>query len=258
MSQSLLGLRVLNTRPKDQAQALTKAITQAGGIVIACPTLAIQAVSHQGATHWPDLNAIDKAIFISSNAVRFCFDALKSQGLDWPYHIKVIAIGLSTAKALTTYGVTVAEMPAMPDSESLLTLNSLQAVKNQAVLLVKGKGGRPLIENCLVERGARIFTLDVYERVLPNIEPSWLDSLWKNDLVDVILITSEGSLMNLLQLFGEDARPWLESKTYCVISQRLAQSASALGLRKLIVSHPNHMMDALFEYYKGLTHGQAQ
>lgn len=258
MSNSLQGLRILNTRPKDQAQILTAEITKAGGIVIACPTLEIQATSPEWVINLPDLNTIDQAIFVSSNAVRCCFNQLQAQALHWPKTIKVIAIGLSTAKALKAYGVDLCEIPPMPDSESLLALNSLQRVKNQRLLLVRGKGGRPLIETQLLQRGAKVFNLVVYERTLPNIEPSWIDSIWRRDLVDVILITSEDSLANLLQLFGDEARPWLESKTYCIISERLAKAASALGLKKLIVSHPNQVMDALFKYYKGLTHGQTQ
>jgi uroporphyrinogen-III synthase len=96
----------------------------------------------------------------------------------------------------------------------------------------------------------------VYERVLPQLSPSFIDSIWRNNLVDVILITSEQSLDHLFKLFGEDAKSWLESKTYCFISKRLAKAATVLALKKQLISHPNRILETLFEYHKGLTYGQ--
>lgn len=256
MSNSLDGLRILNTRPKEQAQMLSKHIIDAGGIVIACPTLEIKATSEEWLRTLPDLNTIDHAIFISANAVRYCFNPLKQQGIHWPEHIKIIAIGLGTAAALKEYGININELPDAPDSEHVLALESLQSLKNQSVLVIKGCGGRPLIEAQLRQREAKLLSLVVYERQLPQIPRQFIDSIWHNDLVDVILITSEQSLHHLFKMFGEEALHWLHSKTYVLISERLAKAASLLGIKKMIISHPNHMINTLFEYYKGLTHGQ--
>jgi uroporphyrinogen-III synthase len=250
MNQSLQGLRILNTRPPNQAQALNQIITNSGGIVIACNTLEIKAVS----STFPDINAIDKAIFVSVNAVKYCFTQLKQLNLHWPEHIHVIAIGLGTASMLKEYSIAVHELPDVPDSEHLLTLKSLETVKNQRVLLVKGQGGRTLIEEGLRQRGADVINLVVYERVCPVISRDLIYSIWHNDLVDVILITSEYSLENLFKLFGCQANEWLISKTYWLISERLAKIATSFGIKKIIISHPTHMTDSLFAYYKGLSH----
>lgn len=250
MKQSLQGLRILNTRPPAQAQALNQIICDAGGIVIACNTLEIKEVNG----HFPDLLTIDKAIFVSVNAVTHCFTQLKRLNLHWPEHIHVIAIGLGTANKLKEYAITVQELPDIPDSEHLLTLQSLKAVKNQRILLVKGQGGRTLIEEGLKHKGADVINLVVYERVCPNINRDFVYSLWHDDLVDVILITSEHSLDNLFKLFGAQAKEWLLSKTYWLISERLAKIANSFGIKKIIISHPNHMTDSLFAYYKGLSH----
>lgn len=252
MSATLKGLRLLNTRPLPQGQSLTEDIIAKGGTVIACPTIAIKPIP----ANLSLLTKIDKAIFISPNAVTYCFKQLEQEHLQWPKAIEVIAIGKSTAKCLTNHGITDVNLPIEPDSEHLLLLKELESVTGQRILLIKGKEGRGLIETRLIQKGAEVLSMEVYERVLPQLPKHFIASIWRNDLVDIILITSEQSLNHLLKLFGEEAKRWLESKTYCLISTRLAKAASLLGLKKQILSHPHHILETLLDYHKGLTYGQ--
>ena len=256
MNKSLSGLRVLNTRPKAQAVSLSKNITDAGGQVIELPTIEIKALSNQWMNSLPDLNSINTAIFISANAVHCCFKQLKSKKRIWPEHIKVIAIGQASAKALQEYQIKVWATPQQPDSEHLLELSLLNTIKNQSVLLFKGEGGRPLIESNLIQKGARLTSLLVYKREMPNINHQLVQSIWRDDLVDIILVTSEQSFHNLLKMFGTDAQNWLKTKTFLVISERLAKAVAASDMKKIIISHPDRMMDTLLDYYQGSIHGQ--
>ena len=256
MMRTLNGLRVLNTRPQNQAQALSKSIADAGGIAIECPTLEIKATSNAWIRTLPLINEANQAVFVSANAVHYCFTQLKSNNIHWPTQIKVIAIGQGTAKALHELNIHVHDIPEVPDSENLLNLNSLQQLKNQTVLLFKGKGGRELIEEGLLQRGAKTIILNVYKRVLPQIRHQFVNSLWRDDLVDIILLTSEQSIRNLFKIFSKEAHYWLQEKPCLVISERLGKSASLLGMKKIIISHPDRMMNALLDYSQGLIHGQ--
>lgn len=256
MMRTLNGLRVLNTRPKDQAQAFSKSITDAGGIAIECPTIEIKATNSTWIHTLPNLNDVNQAIFVSANAVCHCFFQLKLNNIHWPTQIKVIAIGHGTAKALHELSISVNDIPDAPDSEHLLSLNTLQQLKNQTVLLFKGEGGRELIEEGLLQRGAEVITLNVYKRVLPQIRHQFINSLWRDDLVDIILLTSEQSIHNLFKMFGKEAHQWLQEKPCLVISQRLGKSASLSGMKKIIISHPDWMMNTLLDYSQGLIHGQ--
>lgn len=247
MSQSLHGLRILNTRPEEQAQALSQEITDAGGISVECPTLEIKATSTEWISKLPDLNRVDRAIFISANSVHHCFSNLLKENINWPTQIQIIAIGQASARTLQAYNIRVDEIPDFPDSEHLLTLQTLQQLNNQIVLLFKGEEGRVLIEKNLIERGAKLITLNVYKRDIPKISHQFIDSIWRNDLVDIILFTSEQSMHNLFKLFGEEARSWLQNKPCVVISKRLANAAALLGINKITVSHPNRMLNALFD-----------
>lgn len=256
MNQLLAGVRILNTRPKHQAQLLNEEILQAGGIPVECPTLEIRKTSLDWINSLPDLNKVNHAIFISPNAVHYCFSQLASKKINWPESINVIAIGQGTAKILAKFNIQVHEIPDIPDSEHLVKLKSLATLKDQSVLLFKGESGRKLIEDTLVQQGAHLICLSVYKRIIPRISHQFINSLWHNDLVDIILLTSEQSMHNLFQLFGKEAHQWLQNKPCLVISERLAKAASLLGVKEIIVCHPDRMINTLLDYYQGLIHGQ--
>lgn len=247
MKPSLQGLRVLNTRPQKQAYDLSQQIRKDGGTALELPTLEIQPTNYW-LTQLPDLEKVQQAIFISANAVEHCFTQLKHQQLQWPSTIKVIAIGQSSAAMLQQFNVSVAAIPMAPDSEHLLQLTSLKQAEKQTIVLFKGEGGRPLIEETLIARGANLITMNVYERVMPKINHQFVKSIWRDDLVDIILLTSEQSMQHLFKLFETDAHHWLRNKTCLVISERLAQIAASLGMKNIILSHPDGMMNALFDY----------
>lgn len=248
MSQSLRGLRILNTRPRDQARQLTQDIRHAGGIAVELPTLEIMATSHHWIHSLPDLNKVDLAIFISANAVHYCFTPLQQQNIEWPTSIKVIAIGQGSAEALQRYNIEINAIPEVPDSEHLLALKTLQHPGKKNVLLFKGEGGRALIEENLLKKGANLIILKVYQRIMPEINHQLIQSIWHDNLVDVILLTSEQSLHNLFKLFDIDAHDWLRNKVWIIISERLAQIASSLRIKNIKLSHPNKIMDTLFDY----------
>ncbi|MGL5742523.1 MAG: uroporphyrinogen-III synthase [Legionella sp.] len=248
MNHSLHGLRILNTRPKEQALHLSECIRDAGGIAIELPTLDIKATHVRWIRSLPDLNQVKYAIFISANAVHYCFTQLKQQKIEWPSSIAVIAIGQGSATALQKFDIKVCAIPVESDSEHLLALKTLQDPKGKNVLLFKGEGGRPLIEEQLIKRGAILSVFKVYQRVMPQIDQQLIQSIWQDDLVDIILLTSEQSLHNLFKLFDKRAHDWLCNKTWLTISERLAQVASVLGIRKITVSRQNAIVNALFDY----------
>lgn len=248
MTQSLHGLRVLNTRPKDQAPALSQQIMEAGGVAIECPTLEIIPTNTNWVVSLPDLATVKVALFISANAVHHCFKALRLHQITWPLHIKLIAIGQATAAALAVYGLQGAEVPQHPDSDHLLKLKTVDQLKNKTVLLFKGQGGRQLIEMGLKERGAHVLPVIVYERVIPAIPRDNIELLWRQDLVDIVLLTSEQSMHNLFEMFGKEAHAWLKGKPCLVISDRLARCAKLSGMQNILICHPEQIMQTLFNY----------
>ncbi|MDF1677683.1 MAG: uroporphyrinogen-III synthase [Legionellaceae bacterium] len=228
------GLRVLNTRPAHLAGKTSRHIIKAGGTPVMLPLLTIAATPPSWLESLPPLQSMQHAIFTSPNAVTYFFKHDKNQ--DFPNHICTYAIGPGTTHALRTGHILNVIQPEKPDSEHLLRLDNLIHVKHQNVLLVKGIGGRTLIEKTLVARGAHLIPVEVYQRLLPKYDSNTINSLWHEDAVDIILITSQTALQHLFALFGEKATPWLQSKPCLVISDRLAKAAHLSGFKTIITN----------------------
>lgn len=249
MKQPLFGLRVLNTRPLEQGLSLHQAIQKAGGISIVLPAITIEPTSSDWLKNLPHpLDTVNHAIFISANAVAHFYSTLEQQQLAWPTTIETIAIGNATAEALTKWGIHVQHIPPIANSEHLLQLNVFQQIKNKIILLIKGIGGREQIQHTLQARNAQIIALDVYQRVLPIIPQKDIDSLWHDNKVDIILFTSQQAVHNIFSLFGDAARSWLCNKPCIVISERIAKAAFIAGMRTIIVSPYDKILNALEHY----------
>ena len=232
----LNGLRILNTRPQHQAHELSQRIQAAGGIAVEFPTIDIQALPTDWVHVLPALTTIDKALFVSTNAVHYFFAGLHFHNLIWPNTIAVFAIGQATADALRQYDVTEINIPEFSDSEHLLSVSSLQHIQDQRILLISGEKSRPLLATNLAARGAHIQQIAVYRRMFPKKSSPLAHHLWQDDAVDIILILSQEAIDNLFLLFGEEAKSWLQSKPWVVISPRLVDLAHHYQVRTVLLS----------------------
>ena len=235
----------------DEQVPWLEAILAADGHVLHCPALNIESVPENQWLHLlPPMSDIKQCVFTSANAVSFFFSALTKHNLSWPPSIYVIAIGEATANALYQEKITVNAQPEIPDSENLLLLPALQNIAQQSILLIKGIGGRTLLEETLSQRGANLIVLPVYQRTISQQNDYPWQRIWRNDEIDLILITSEEAMQHLFILFGERAREWLINKPCLVISPRLAQAGSNLGLRNIQVCRAENIMHALHQFNK--------
>lgn len=249
---NLHGLRVLNTRPRDQARALSNAIQHAGGFAIDIPALAINAMPTIWLQRLPPLTDVDQALFLSPNAVDFFYQALSQAHLTWPVSIRITAIGQGTADKLNDYQRTPPVIPPIADSEHLLLLPNLNHIAEQTILLVKGCDGRQIIEPILSARGAIVHVIDVYRRDVPSIHPARIEKLWQNNEVDIIIFTSQEAMRNLFKLYGPEAHTWIRRTPCVVISSRLAIAAKALGIQHVYISQLNTILETL----QGFVHDQ--
>lgn len=252
LNLSLQKLRVLNTRPLDQGKALSETIRRAGGIAIDFPTLAIQPTPVTWLELLPPLVTLEHAIFISSNAVHYFFTALKSHSMVWPQTIQNTAIGQATAEAVKNHHLHVYGIPEEANSEHIIQLKYLQNIHEKNILLIKGEGGRELLAQTLKARGAHLITLAVYRRELPPINTQAIQAIWQENAIDIILITSEESMRNLFILMGHAAQSWLCDQYFLVISDRLAQAAKALGVKNVMISRYDKIIETLAHVKQGM------
>jgi uroporphyrinogen-III synthase len=170
-------------------------------------------------------------IFVSRNAVEQCLPLLPERRL--PVGPKLVAIGRATAFALSTVSRAPDLLPSDRfDSESLLALPALEDMRNKRVLIVRGQGGRPLIGDTLIERGAMLAYAEVYRRALPNTDSAPLLARWKRD-VQFVTATSGEVLDNLLVLIGRDGLELLLATPLVVVSERTARVARRVGFARV-------------------------
>lgn len=173
------------------------------------------------------LENTDVILFTSQNAVTHLHRQTPLPRPDQQVH----AIGPATKAALNQLNQTVHLEPAAPfTSESYL--NHLASFPPQRILIVKGEGGRDLIENQLSEQGWEVHTADVYRRSIPAYQPDDIAAALKNPPPDIISITSDQSLENLVNL-AKDYWAELRHLPMVVNSVRCQQLALSLGFTQI-------------------------
>ncbi|QJQ95450.1 MULTISPECIES: uroporphyrinogen-III synthase [Halomonadaceae] len=228
--------RVLLTRPGERGQRLAEAFS-----THAVEALALDVMSHQllpetpaQRSIWLDIDQYRRIVVVSPFAAECLADALDRYWPQLPLGPSFYAVGAATAEVLhQRLGVRVhVPMPERGEtSEALLALPSLAALDEQKVLLVAGEGGRPLLAEALVARGAQLARLALYRRVLLPPEGEAREWLAQGDYA--ALVISSGEVLEYLA-------GWCGSKALnqplIVSSRRLATLADSLGFAEVRVA----------------------
>lgn len=239
MSKVLSGVRVLVTRPKHQAENLSRLIEEQGGIAVRFPTLDI--VPRDDDAIKSDLANLDRfqwVVFISVNAVNFALKA-NSGKIGYTESVRFAAVGKSTAQAMKMAGLPVDLMPENGyNSEALLAMPQLQQVEGQNFLIVRGEGGREQLATTLRSRGAAVNYLEVYKRIIPRIDSSPVMELLAQHRLDVITVTSAEALQNLSLMLGEknNNNKLLSLIPLVVVSDRIRCIAADMGFNRITVT----------------------
>jgi uroporphyrinogen-III synthase len=252
MTQPLAGRTVLVTRPAHQAAALVQAIQMAGGEAFVFPALAIDAVpSHELALSLAQLAGADVVIFISPNAAQFGMAAILAGGR-LPASAAVFAVGPGTARVLASQGVEGVITPDGQDSEALLALPQLAAVKGKRVVIVRGVGGRTLLADTLAARGAQVHFMECYRRVRPQADATPLLVRWQAGRVDAVTVTSAETLDNLAALLGEVGKTLLLHTPLFAPHEKIAEAARRFGIARVITTPGGDagLVDGLLNWFR--------
>jgi uroporphyrinogen-III synthase len=227
----LPGLKVLVTRPRDQAVELAKRIELAGGTAVLFPLLDISPVQDAAILREQvaRLDEADMAIFISPNAVRFGIGAIREFG-KIPESLKIAAVGQGSARDLRALGLHRIIAPTERfDSEGLLALPELQQVAGWKILIFRGDGGRELLGDTLRERGASVEYVACYQRSKPQQDQGVILAASP----DVISVTSSEALGYLWAMLDTGAREKLRSTPLFVPHPRIAGLAREQGWQRV-------------------------
>jgi uroporphyrinogen-III synthase len=236
----LAGKGIVVTRPAHQAQALTRLISGAGGKPLPFPVIEIRDIEDPA----PVLALIERlhefnvAIFVSPNAAERGLALVKTRRA-WPAKLKAAAVGAGGVKTLQRHGVTDVIAPeGRFDSEALLELPAFALVYGKRFVVFRGVGGRELISETLTERGAVVEYAECYRRVRPDNDVAPLLRAWERNELNAIAVTSSEGLRNFLDMVGVPAREHALRTPVFVPHPRIAETASELGVRKVIVTGP--------------------
>jgi len=234
VSAPLTGLNIVITRPREQAAGLIQRIEQLGGKPLPFPLLEIGAVRDEAALREQvsRLEQADLAVFISPNAVRYGMAAVLTAG-KLPLSLKIATVGQGSAKSLCDLGVQqVIAPPERFDSEGLLALPELQDVSGWRVMIFRGDGGRELLGDTLVARGATVEYVTCYVRSKPELDTDALLAA----MPEAIIVTSSEAALHLCEALGEHGREQLVAVPLFVPHQRIADAARQHGWKYVIVT----------------------
>jgi uroporphyrinogen-III synthase len=210
MSRSVLplaGCRVLVSRAKKQAGALSSALRELGCRVIEIPFIELREPS----SYQPldsalrNLATYDWLILTSVNGVEALFARLAKKQVDASAlsHLKIAAIGPATRKAIEQHGLRVAVTPKEYVAESVVTALR-RRVKGKRVLLVRAKIARDVIPRELRNAGAEVDVVEAYETIVPKSSETRLRALLAKKTLrpHAITFTSSSTVKNFVELLG--------------------------------------------------------
>lgn len=235
---ALRGRGIVITRPARQAKLLAELIEREGGRAILFPVIDISDVEDSdGLSAIIDrLDSYDLAIFVSPNAVDKGYEAIRARRT-LPPQLKVAAIGRGSARALRKRGASSVIAPENgADSESLLAVPELKRIAGQRIVIFRGVGGRDLLRDTLLARGARVDYAECYRRMKPSADVATLTRAWARGEIDAVVVTSSEGLRNLCDLLPATERERLARTPIFVPHPRIAETARELRLKNAIVT----------------------
>jgi len=242
----LAGGTFIVTRPVGMGASMIKRLQLFGGKAIHIPGLSIRPVANaeEAKIKLRASGEFDGIIFVSPNAVRHTFSLVPE--LSFSPQTRVAAIGMVTANALVRRGVNrVIVSSERQDSEGLLALHELDSLHNQQWALIGAPGGREVLAQTLRERGAKVQSILVYERLAPRLGHHHVRLLMTAVPPLFVFCSSAESLMNLSQCLPSTAWSKLLNAQIIVSSSRLADIARQHGFEQITQACSATMTDLI-------------
>jgi uroporphyrinogen III methyltransferase/synthase len=228
-SRSLFGCTVMVTRPKHQADALSRNLRNLGANVLVQPAIEITEPRD-----WAPLDAVfarlaefDWLVFSSSNGVEYFFRRLYESGRDARClgSARLAAIGPSTVDSLAQHRLNTDLVPEDHFRAESLAEVLGPHIAGKRVFLARASRGRDVLAELLSAAGAVVEQAVVYEsRDVVEPDEQSMQSLISGH-VDWITVTSSAIARSLVAMFGED----LHKTRLVAISPLTADVLSDLG-----------------------------
>jgi uroporphyrinogen-III synthase len=203
----LAGKRIVVTRAQRQSGSLRERLEQRGAQVLLLPTIETvppdsigpldEALRSAAEYHW--------LVLTSANAVRVLGEWLAAAGLGPGAlaHLRIAAVGPSTADAVKAFGLAVELMPDRYVGEALAEALAPR-VSGQRVLLVRAAAAREVVPDALRTAGAEVTIVDAYRTVMPADAAERAREIFaQSAMPDAVVFTSGSTVMHLVQVLAE-------------------------------------------------------
>ena len=252
----LSGCDVLLVRAPRERDVLVDLLEQQKAVVTQLPVMQIRLLNSEA--HLDDcvqaisrLPQIHKAVFVSKNAVRV-FPRIMERMAERLRDTEYLAVGASTASALSNLGIPVIFPQQEFTSEALLALPNLRHVVEKNIVIFSGEGGRQLLSQVLAQRGAKVIRCELYRREPDISGKAAIQNFLDTRLDPAIMVHSVELLRCLQNIVDPEYQQKLKDSLIVVPGKRVAEAASKAGFLKACQADsavPQDMVSALQECY---------
>ncbi|MEX0584697.1 MAG: uroporphyrinogen-III synthase [Natronospirillum sp.] len=193
---------VIITKPADQAEHWLKILSTNGWTVLSVPLLGLEDIPYNADQRalWLNLDQYAGVIMVSPQAALSCAKALDEYWPQPPAGVHWLCNGAGTAQTLRAHypmadALSLHFPAAGNQAEDVLALHQMQHVAQQKWLIVAGEGGRTVMADTLITRGANVTRLEVYRRHSLRLNQAQVQSLSIPDAI--IQISSRQALESL-------------------------------------------------------------
>jgi len=234
-NKPLYGQRVVVTRSRHQASALSQAIEDLGGEPLEFPTIEIAPPDNYGPMD-EAISSIDKydwIIFTSVNGVESFFQRMRSLRKDIREMkgISLCAIGPKTREALEEFGLVCEFVPGEFVAEAIIEGLKDKNMAGKRVLLPRADIARKVLPDTLKVMGAQVTEVDAYKTVKGGGNADQLRDLLAKKQVQMVTFTSSSTVKNFVALLDTpDYGKLMEGVRVACIGPVTAKTARDLGL----------------------------
>lgn len=231
----LAGLRVVVTRPREQAASLVSALEAAGAVAVQVPVIRIAEPADGGTglrTALGSLAEDDWLVFTSPNGAARSGAELGGR----PVPCRIAVIGPGTRAAAEQAGFRVDLEPDRSLAEGMLDALG-DPSGSQRVVLARAEAGRDVLPAGLAAKGWAVEDVAAYRTVAAGISAAQAEDCRG---ADVVAFTSSSSVQHLVAAVGADGLPTVVA----AIGPATSATAEALGV-SVNVEASVHTIDGL-------------
>ncbi len=258
-TRPLFGKRIVVTRARNQAAALSLLLEQFGGEPVECPTIEIV----------PPLSwdAVDTAIacvqdyqwlvFTSVNGVQGFMTRLRVLGYDSRvlHGLRVCCIGPRTAQELEQFGIQADLIPAVYQAEGVIDAMKAAGVASQHVLIPRAEQAREILPDELTALGAQVNVVTVYQTIPAQAEVEQLKTQPSKGEIHILTFAGSSTVRNFCWLFEDvkELRQLTQGVTIACIGPITAKTVKECGLHVDVIAKENtipSLVETLVQHVK--------